>query len=156
MAFPGNKLYSGEDLGKLIRKLYPETKLMVITSLMDKHRLNAIFTSLNPEGFLTKTEVTQETLILALQELLNDNPYYSPYLLKIIRNQHFSGLQLSAEQKEFLYLLSIGVSSKEIPNYLPWSASKVEKQKRTLRDKLGAKSSGVFALVHRAKKLGII
>jgi len=55
-----------------------------------------------------------------------------------------------------LYLLSKGLPSKKIPNYLPWSLSKVEKRKRLLREKLSVENKSVLALVQSAKEAGFL
>lgn len=150
------KLYSGEDLGKLIRDEAPKTKLIVMTSITSNYRLHSILTSINPEGFLVKTEISELTLSEALEHVLKNKPYFSPQIVKLIKNQYFSPIKLNTEQKEFLYLLSKGVSTKNIVNHIPWSLSKLEKQKRMLKEKFNVEEKSVLALVHKAKKFGFI
>lgn len=154
--YPERELFSGEDLGKLIRVRAEQMKLVVITSIINAHRLKSILESLKPQGFLIKTEITEKMLVEAVQQVLQQNSFFSPEILNVIRNNYFSDITLDNEQKQFLYLLSVGVASKNICEHLPWSPSKVEKQKRLLREKLEVSEKSVFALVHKAKKLGII
>lgn len=155
-AFQDKKWFSGEDFGIHLRKLYPDIKLMVMTGLVDVHRLDSILQKLNPEAFLVKTEINKHTLVKAVSNVNNNIPFFSPTLLKLIKNQYLSGYNINDNEKELLYLLSIGVPSKEIPNYLPWSLSKVEKQKQLLRVKLGADHCNVLSLIHKARELGMI
>lgn len=154
--FPEKKLFSGEDLGRLIIEKHPKTKILVLTSLSDKYRLAHIFKELNPDGFLIKSEVNETCLVQAIQGVLNGRPSYSPTILKLLRDEFVSSFKLNQEEKDFLYLLSKGIPSKEIPEHLPWSLSKVEKQKQLLREKLMVEKSNVLALVYRAKDMGII
>jgi len=44
------KIFSGEDLGIKIRKLLPETKIIISTTYNDNYRIHNIFKSINPEG----------------------------------------------------------------------------------------------------------
>jgi len=154
--YPEQQLFSGEDLGKLIRLTTKQIKLIVITSIIDRYRLKSILESLKPEGFLIKTEITENMLVEAVQQVLEQNSFFSPEILNVIKNNYFSNKALDNEQKQFLYLLSIGIASKDIGEHLPWSSSKVEKQKRLLRDKLEVSEKNVFALVHKAKEMGYI
>ncbi|WP_430908415.1 hypothetical protein [Maribacter sp. 2-571] len=63
---------------------------------------------------------------------------------------------MDQEDRELLYLLSTGVSSKDIPNHLHWSASKVEKRKRLLREKFGVEDKNVLSLLNSARKAGFL
>ena len=74
-------------------------------------------------------------LVTACTKAMNGEPYYSPSILKIIKNQLITDNGFTPPERKFLYLLSTGVHSKEIPRHLTWSVSKVEKQKRILKEK---------------------
>ena len=155
-AFPKKDIFNGEDLGKLVRRLSKKIKIVVITSLRDPYRLQSILKSLNPEGLLLKYEVFDKTLITAFQQILKGAPHYSPTVMRIIKNQLIGGNEITLYERRFLYLLSTGVQSKEIPKHLPWSVSKVEKQKRILKEKLGVEEKSAWGLIHKAKELGVI
>lgn len=154
--YPEKDIFNGEDLGKLIRGHWPKSKILVATSLNDDYRLQTILKSLNPEGMVLKNEICEHKLIFAIQKVLSGVPFYSPTVLKVIKNQFIRDNGISFQERKFLYLLSTGVQSKEIPKYLPWSKSKVEKQKRILKEKLGVEEKSAWGLIHQAKKLGII
>lgn len=151
-----NKIFSGEDLGILIRKLDPELKIIVQTGLVDNHRLYSIFKNLNPEGIIIKNDLDDVIFIQAIHNVLIEVPYYSKTFAKLIRNQFSREYIFNTEDREMLYLLSIGVPSKDIPNHIPWSLSKVEKRKRLLREKLGVEDKSVLALVNKAKEAGYL
>jgi len=63
---------------------------------------------------------------------------------------------LDREEREFLYLLSISVPTHGIPDYLPWSLSKVEKKRRKLREQMDVEERNIMALIHRTLELRII
>jgi len=154
--YPKEGVFSGEDIGRLLRRVSKQTKILVFTSLQNPYRLRSILKSLNPEALVLKTEVCDKKLITALTKALNGVPYYSPSILKIIKNQLITDNEITPPERKFLYLLSTGVQSKEIPKHLPWSVSKVEKQKRILKEKLGVEEKSSWSLIHKAKELGII
>lgn len=153
---PQHKIFSGEDLGMHVRKLNPEIKILVQTGLVDNHRLYSLFKNLDPDGIIIKTDMDENTFVHAIENILNHLPYYSKTFTKLIRNQFAKAYVVDSEDRELLYLLSKGVPSKNIPNFLPWSLSKVEKRKRLLRAKLGVEDKSVLALVNGAKKAGFI
>lgn len=49
--------YDGEHLGLEIRKLSPDTKLLVISAISEPYRYHSILDSIVPEGFLVKSEM---------------------------------------------------------------------------------------------------
>lgn len=155
-SYPNQNLFSGEDLGRLIVEKYPDTKILVMTSITDKLRLEGILNTLKPHGFLIKSEVDEFHLVKSIQHILMDQSYYSPSIGKILRNESSTDLFLDVEEKRFLYLLSKGVRNKDIGNHLLWSLSKVEKRKRELHKKLGMEKGNTMALVDKAKELGLI
>ncbi len=151
-----DKIYSGEDLGLLVRKLSPQVKIIVQTGLLDNHLLYSVFTNLNPEGIIIKNDLDEVTFVQAINAVLANVPYYSNTFVKLIRNQFPKKYILDAHDRELLYLLSKGVASKDIPKYIPWSLSKVEKRKRLLRKKLGVEDKNVLSLINKAKEAGFL
>ena len=154
--YPEKDIFNGEDIGKLIRCYWKASKILVVTGLTDHYRLQTILKSLNPEGLILKSETCDKNLILAIQKVITGVPFYSPTVLKLIKNQFIRNNEVSLQERKFLHLLSTGVHSKDIPNHLPWSGSKVEKRKRILKEKLGVEEKSAWGLVHKAKELGII
>ena len=151
-----NKIFSGEDLGVLIRKLNPQIKIIVQTGLLDNYRLHSIFKNLNPEGIIIKSDLDDIIFIQSISDVLSNVPFYSQTFTKLLRNQFSKGYILDADDREMLFLFSVGVASKDIPNHLPWSLSKLDKRKRLLREKLRVEDKSVFALVSKAKEAGFL
>ncbi len=149
-------LFSGEDLGRLLIEQNPQAKMLVITSLADKLRLDGILNTLKPHGFLIKSEVDENHLVRAIQHILMNQSYYSPTIAKLGQEESNEGAFLDEDEKKFLHLMSKGIRNKEMSQYLPWSLSKVEKRKRVLHKKLGIEKGNTIALVNKAKNLGII
>ncbi len=61
--FPPNEQQpeTGEDLGILARKLVPETKIIFMSSFSDNYRINSILQSVDPDGYLIKTDIDPKT-----------------------------------------------------------------------------------------------
>ncbi|MEO9513076.1 MAG: hypothetical protein ABJN84_01850 [Flavobacteriaceae bacterium] len=153
---PKEHLFSGEDLGKILKTSNPKTKILILTSLMDPFRISSILQSIDPDGFILKGEITKHTLPTCIEKLMSEDVYYSKKVTWVIRNHFISNTILTFEDKKFLHLLSIGIPSHKIPNHLPWSVAKINKKKRQIREILSVEEKNTLALVHRAKKLGIV
>lgn len=148
------KIRSGEDLGLIIKKLIPQTKIAVATTHYDNFFIQNILENLNPEAFLVKNDLSSDNLIEAIEKLLSNPPYYSDTVLNSLRKQFSSGLKLNATDRQLLYQLSIGTKMKDLPNLLPLSMAGIEKRKRKLKDIFNVKEDK--ELILKAKVSGFI
>ena len=48
------KLLSGEDVGLMINRVFPSSKIIVSTTFNDNYRIQSILKNMNPDGFLIK------------------------------------------------------------------------------------------------------
>lgn len=150
------RIISGEDLGLRINKLFPDTKIIVSTTFNDNYRVHSIFKSLNPDGFLIKNDITPKELIETIDTIINDPPYYSKTVLKLLRKQVANDFLLDNIDRKILYELSIGTRMKDLPNILPLSIAGIEKRKRHLKDLFNIKSVDDRELLIVAKEKGFI
>jgi DNA-binding NarL/FixJ family response regulator len=150
------KIISGEDLGIIIKKRLPETKIIVSTTLNDNYRIHSIFKSLNPEGFLIKNDITYKDLIEIIHVTLDDPPYYSKSVIKLLRKQIGNNLLLDDVDRRILYEISKGTRMKDLPNILPLSIAAIEKRKRHLKNLFNVKGNDDRELLHAAEQKGFI
>ena len=150
------KIISGEDLGLRINKLLPNTKIIVSTTFNDNYRIHSIFKSLNPDGFLIKNDITPKELIETIDTIINDPPYYSKTVIKLLRKQVANDFLLDNIDRKILYELSIGTRMKDLPNILPLSIAGIEKRKRHLKHLFNIKSVDDRELLLVAKEKGFI
>ena len=150
------KILSGEDLGLKINKLLPETKVIVSTTFNDNYRIHSIFKSLDPDGFLIKNDITPKELIETIHAILNDPPYYSKTVIKLLRKQVANNFLLDNIDRKILYELSIGTRMKDLPNIIPLSKPGIEKRKRHIKYIFNIKSSDDKELLFIAKEKGFI
>jgi len=150
------KLLSGEDLGIRINKRSTKTKIIVSTTFNDNFRIYSIFKSLNPEGFLIKNDITPDELVTAVKTVINDSPYYSKTVIKLLRNQVASDFLLDKIDRQLLYELSIGTKMKDLPSIIPLSIAGIEKRKRHLKVIFDVEKRDDKALIMIAKEKGFI
>jgi DNA-binding NarL/FixJ family response regulator len=150
------EILCGEDLGRKIKDVLPKTKIIISTMLNDNYRVYCLLKSLNPEGFLIKSDLTPNILIAAIDAVLKSIPYYSQSVLKLLRKQVSNDVLLDTIDRKILFELSIGTKMNEIPNALPLSIAGIEKRKRRLKQVFDMKTSSDKELLHIAREKGFI
>ena len=156
--FPPNEEqpYNGEDLGVLARKLVPESKIVFMSSFSDNFRINSILKSVDPDGYLVKTDIDPKTLEDAVKTITLNPPYYSSKALAAIRKKMSSDITLDDKDKKILYHLSVGTKTKDLENHIKLSSSSIENRKRQLKSLFGTENKNDLALILAAKKRGFI
>jgi len=150
------KLVSGEDLGELIREVQPQAKIIVATTFNDNFRVQNIFRSLNPEGFLIKNDLDTKELTTALTHVMQGKPYYSSTVSGLFRKQMSQPMDVDKIDRLILYELSMGTRMKEMPKVVPLSMAGIEKRKRILKQKFDVEDQGDKALIMKAREMGFI
>ncbi len=148
--------HNGEDLGVLARKLVPESKIVFMSSFSDNYRINSILKSVDPDGYLVKTDIDPKTLEDAIKTIIGGTPYYSAKVLSAIRKKMSNDIILDEKDKKILYHLSIGTKTKDLENHVQLSSSSIENRKRHLKLLFGTENKNDLALILEAKKRGFI
>ncbi|TXN35479.1 response regulator transcription factor [Flagellimonas hymeniacidonis] len=156
--FPPNEdqPHTGEDLGVLARKLVPDTKIVFMSSFSDNYRINSILKSVDPDGYLIKTDIDPKTLEEAVKTITLNPPYYSSKALSAIRKKMTNDISLDEKDKQILYHLSIGTKNKDLENFIRLSPSSIENRKRHLKSLFGTENENDLALILAAKNRGFI
>jgi DNA-binding NarL/FixJ family response regulator len=150
------EILSGEDLGIRINEKSPKPKIIISTTFNDNYRIHSIFKSLDPEGFLIKNDITPDELLTAVKTVINDPPYYSKTVIKLLRNEVSSDFLLDKIDRQLLYELSVGTKMKDLPNVIPLSIAGIEKRKRHLKVIFDVEKQDDKALIMMAKEKGFI
>lgn len=151
-----NNLMSGEDLGIAVRKLLPEAKIIVITSLMSNLRLHTILKNINPDGLLIKNDIAFEDLTTALKDVLDQKTFYSQKVISLLRKKMHADLTLDQYDIRLLYELSNGARMKDLLKILPFSKAGIEKRKRLLKLTFNVDHDGDRELILKARENGFI
>ncbi len=150
------KILSGEDLGVRIKQLLPLTKIIVSTTFNDNFRIHNIFKNIDPDGFLIKNDITPKEIITAIKTVINDPPYYSKTVIKLLRKQVSIDFSLDKIDRQLLYELSIGTKMKDLPKTIPLSIAGIEKRKRHLKVSFNVEKQEDKVLILKAKEKGFI
>lgn len=147
---------NGEELGLKIRKI-SDSRIIVLTSLNDSERILSILNNLRPEGFITKTEITRDVLLAAIDSVLSGRMYLSDKILKVKSSMNFvENNCLDRFDLKIIYFLSKGEKMKNMPAHLPLSMSSIERRKRKIKIYFGVEDASDLELLALAKKKGFI
>ncbi len=149
-------LVSGEDLGAKIREVFPLAKIIVFTSHNNNYRLNNIFMTVNPDAFLIKTEISLPDLTKAVKMVLDGDIYYSNSILHLARLHISSDFTLDRINRRILHLLSKGIKTKDLTDYINLSKGGIERRKRALKEIFSVEHKDDGALLMEASKKGFI
>ncbi|WP_350285587.1 histidine kinase [uncultured Croceitalea sp.] len=156
--FPPNEEQpkNGEDLGILARQLVPDTKIIFMSSFSDNYRINSILKSVDPDGYMVKTDIDPKSLEQAVKTVITEPPYYSSKTLGAIRKKMSNDITLDENDKKILYHLSIGTKTKDLEKHIELSSSSIENRKRHLKSLFGTEKENDLALILAAKNRGFI
>lgn len=147
---------SGEDLGIRINEVLPDSKIIIATSFNDHLKVNSLLKSIDPDGFLVKTDIESNELIGAILGVINLPPFYSKSVLNSIRKHFATGVFLDKTDRQLLYELSIGTRMTDLPSVLMMSLRGLHKRKEQLKVIFDIKDCGDRDLIIRAKESGFI
>lgn len=150
------RILSGEDLGAEIKGFFPSVKIIVFTSFNNNYRLNNILKSLDPDGFLIKSDITFSRLIDAINSVLKDPPYYSKAIQQLMRRHVSHDFVLDRIDRQLLYHLSKGAKTKDLSGVILLSKSAIEQRKRNLKELFGVNSCDDRSLLIKAELGGFI
>lgn len=155
-ASKNGKYKSGEDLAKLLKKDFKETKIIIITGYYDVLLLGKLLQNLNPDGLLFKGDVGSSTCTDALLSVLFNIPFYSSTILKLLRQKISSKIVLNKTDKLLLFELAKGTKTKDLTKVLPLSIGGVEKRKRHLKEIFDSTRKDDSELIQAAINKGFI
>ncbi|OUS03340.1 hypothetical protein A9Q86_00030 [Flavobacteriales bacterium 33_180_T64] len=150
------KLLSGVDIGVRTKELFPNVKTIVFTSYNNNYKLNNILKSLNPEGFLIKSDIDFVKLMDAITTVISNEPYYSKFILQLMRVNMSNDFVLDKIDRQLLYEISKGTQMKDITKIIPLSKSAIEYRKRNLKDLFEVQNGNDRLLISKAKECGFI
>ncbi len=126
------KFLSGDDIVLKLKHTNPNTKIIISTHVNSNYRLTNILKNIKPLGLLIENELNFENLTEGILNIINDIPFYTKSVLKLIHLQISNEFNLDEIDREVLYYLSIGTKTKDLPNYINLSLAGIERRKRRL------------------------
>ncbi|WGD35509.1 response regulator [Olleya sp. YS] len=147
---------SGEDLAKYVKQTQPEAKVVILTMFNEVYRIHSIIRSINPEGFLIKSDLTSSELASAFEVIQNRPPFYTGTINNIIKRSIFNPIEVDEINHKMLHFLSLGVRTKDLVGHLGITLSAIEKRKKNLKELFAVEDGKDETLIRIAKEKGYI
>lgn len=146
---------SGEDIALLIKKEFPQTKIIISTMFDSPHYLHNILKTIPHNGILIKSDSTAKIILKAFETILQGNSFYSKTVQKLINKIIVNDEHLDEYNKKIIYYLSQGVKTKNLTQHIPLSLSAIEKRKNHIKQLFNVNGDDE-QLLSEAKKRGFI
>lgn len=155
-SFTKENMMDGIDIGRYLRKKMTDCKIIVQTMHSEPLRVDNIISQLQPQGFISKNDIDFESFPKICQRVMAGEFYVSATIR--IAQEEFSknNLDFDLHDSKIITLLSQGVKTINLPEYIPLSLSTIEKRKATIKDQLLRGKGSDLELMQRARKLGLI
>jgi len=147
---------TGVDLGVLARNIVPNSKIVFMSSFSDNYRINNIFKTVDPEGYMVKSEIDELSLKTMVETVIQKPPYYTSSALAAIRRKMSNDISIDEQDQKILYHLSLGVNTRDIAPLISSANTTVEARKRQLKAIFGVKNGNDLALIEEARKRGFL
>ncbi len=155
-AFAESNIMDGVDVGSYLRKMMPRCKIIMQTMHSEPFRVDRIIKQLNPEGFVSKNDITYEIFPIVCDHVISGKTYYSSTINKARNDFSLNNLVFDVHDSMILTLLSQGIKTINLPEYIPLSLSAIEKRKATIKDQVLLQKGSDLELLQKARKLGLI
>jgi len=150
------KFTSGEDLALLAKEVLPRAKIVILTMFNESFRIHNIIKELNPDGFLIKSDLTSMELADAFQQILQSPPYYSSTVNNYVKRTITSEIYLDDVNRKILHLLSQGIKTRSLGEYVGLSTSAIEKRKKQLKLLFSVPDGKDESLLQEARDKGFL
>jgi len=147
---------TGEDLAYIIKEHLPKAKIVIMTSHLESFLIYSIVKNIEPVGLLVKSDFSADELLNAFDVIINGGVYYSQTVKKSVKELVSGGDYLDSYNRQIITLLSQGIKTKSIPDYLNLSQSAVEKRKTQIKDYLCIEKGTDEDIIKEARKRGFI
>jgi DNA-binding NarL/FixJ family response regulator len=137
-------LMNGLEGTRQLLKNVPSAKVLVLSSYCDDDYVQQL-TEVGASGYLIK-QTAADNLLLAIREVHKGNAFFSPSIVKRLRDrcrQAFAdgqplkrNVQLTSREAEVLQLIAEGLPNKQIAGELGISIKTVEKHRQQVMNKL--------------------
>lgn len=155
-AYDEKKLSSGGDIGILIRKTYPLCKIIIISMHKEPLWVNQIFKSINPEGFIAKSDINYKCFPEIFQSIEKNEIYLSQSIKKSQKLLFQKNINWDDNDSKILQLIAQGIKTKDLPDYIPLCLSAIEKRKANIKKQLILNTGSDKEMIDVAKKLGFL
>lgn len=147
---------NGIDLALLIREKFTNCKIVLLTMHSEPLTVDKILKAIKPEGFISKSDINFELFPIICKKILEGEIFQSSAIIESQRELFKNNINWDNHDNEILILISQGVKTANLPDYIPLSMSAIEKRKANIKDQLLKGKGSDKDLISKAKRLGLL
>jgi DNA-binding NarL/FixJ family response regulator len=147
---------NGIDLALLIRQKFPNCKIVLLTMHSEPLTVDKIIKGIKPEGLISKNDINFELFPVICKKIIDGEIFRSHTILESQRELFKRNINWDNHDNQILILISEGVKTVNLPEYIPLSMSAIEKRKASIKDQLLQGKGSDKDLIEKARKLGLI
>jgi DNA-binding NarL/FixJ family response regulator len=147
---------NGIDLALLIREKFTNCKIVLLTMHSEPLTVDKILKAIKPEGFISKSDINFELFPIICKKILEGEIFQSSAIIESQRELFKNNINWDNHDSEILILISQGVKTTNLPDYIPLSMSAIEKRKAKIKDQLLKGKGSDKDLISKAKRLGLL
>lgn len=152
-------IFSGMDLGKLMREQMPECIIIILTMHSESSLIDRLIKEINPQGILCKSDIDIDEFVNAFRIIFSGDTYLSSKIVKSLKDKVFDNYNLDAYDKQILMRLTEGIKTSDIPNYIPLPLKAIQERKARMKNMLMQGRGGDGddqELIEAIKRIGIL
>lgn len=150
------KINNGGDLALLIRKKNPKCKIILLTMHSEPCTVDRIIKKVNPEGFISKSDINFELFPVICKKIVEGETYRSLSIDQSQKELIKRNINWDTHDSKILTLLSEGIKTVNLPKHIPLSMSAIEKRKANIKDQILLGKGSDEELISKARKFGIL
>ncbi|MCW4468325.1 response regulator [Flavobacterium sp. MFBS3-15] len=155
--YADKNIFSGMDLGKLIRQLMPDCIIIILTMHSESSLIDRLIKEINPQGILCKSDIDIDEFINAFRIIFSGDNYLSNKIVKSLKDKVFDNYNLDNYDKQILMRLTEGIKTADIPNYIPLPLHAIQERKARMKNMLMQGRGGDDQeLIEAIKRMGIL
>lgn len=154
--YPEEKIKSGEDLALLTKKLFSDCKIIIISMHSEPLWVNRLIKAINPEGFISKSDMDAKLLSDVCNKIEKGFFYYSNAIVKSNKVIIQQNVNWDEHDTKILQLIADGVKTAHLPKLIPLSLSAIEKRKSNIKRQLIFNTGSDKDLIDKAKSMGLL
>lgn len=147
---------NGVDLALLIREKFANCKIVLLTMHSEPLTVDKILKKIKPEGFISKNDINFELFPIIYKKIIEGDIFLSNAIIESQRELFKNNINWDNHDNKILILISQGIKTVNLPDYIPLSMSTIEKRKANIKDQLLKGKGSDKDLIEKAKKLGLL
>ncbi len=149
-------LKSGGDLAKIVRRDFPKIKILISSGMLDFVDFIDLTETINPEGLMSKSDVSGIDIIQSFEQILDGNFYRSKLMIDYQKMNIEKSPLSDPTNLKIIKMLSKGFGINSISKATFLGISGIKKRKIIIKQALGIESGNDEAIIAEAIKRKII